>query len=67
MAVGMSRVDFVRLVVGDAGVRAELVGVGFRLPTSREVPLVYATRLIREGTPSVTHDLRRVVPAPDAA
>jgi hypothetical protein len=65
LAVGMCRVDYVRLLVGDDRVRAELVGVGYRLPTAREVPLAYATGLIREGTPSVAHDLRHTAPTPD--
>ena len=51
---GLRRVDWVRLVVDDDSVRAEAVGVGYRLPTSRPIPLPVAAALIAGGTPSVT-------------
>ncbi len=51
---GLRRVDWVRLVVDDDGVRAEAVGVGYRLPMSRPIPLPVAAALIAGGTPSVT-------------
>jgi hypothetical protein len=47
-------VDWVRLVVTDDGTRAEAVGVGFRLPVIRPIPLSVATFLIACGTPHVT-------------
>jgi hypothetical protein len=51
---GLRRVDWVRLVVDHDSVRAEAVGVGYRLPTSRPIPLPVAAALIAGGTPSVT-------------
>ena len=39
---GLRRVDWVRIVVDDDTVRAEAVGVGYRLPTSRPIPLPLA-------------------------
>jgi hypothetical protein len=53
-ATGLRRVDWVRLVVDDDQVRAEAVGVGYRLPTTRPIPLSVAQALMAEGTPSVT-------------
>jgi hypothetical protein len=53
-AHGLRRVDYVRLLVGGERIRAELVGVGYRLPTAIPVSLPYAARLIADGTPSVT-------------
>jgi hypothetical protein len=52
--VGLRRVDWVRLLVDEDEVRAEAVGVGFRLPTTCPIPLSLATELIAMGTPSVT-------------
>jgi hypothetical protein len=57
-ATGLRRVDLVRLVVDHDQVRAEAVGVGYRLPAIRPIPLSVAAALMAEGTPSVT---RRVV------
>ena len=54
---GLRRVDWVRLVVDNGGVRAEAVGVGYRLPTTRSIPLPVAAALIAGGTPSVTRTL----------
>jgi hypothetical protein len=53
-ATSLRRVDWIRLVVDDDQVRAEAVGVGYRLPTTRPIPLSVAEALIAEGTPSVT-------------
>jgi hypothetical protein len=53
-ATGLRRVDWVRLVVDHDQVRAEAVGVGYRLPTTRPIPLWVAEALMAEGTPSVT-------------
>jgi len=62
MPCAMRRIDYVRLVVDDGGTRAEVVGVGFRLPTTRRVPLRYAAELVSSGTPLVTrHGSSRVV------
>ena len=51
---GLRRVDWVRLVVDHDSVRAEAVGVGYRLPVSRPIPLPVAAALIAGGTPLVT-------------
>lgn len=51
----LHRVDFVRLLVKGDAVRAEAVGVGFRLPTTWAIPLTDAARSIAAGTPHVTH------------
>jgi len=56
-AAGLRRVDWVRFVVDDDAVRAEAVGVGYRLPTTRPIPLSVAAALLAEGTPSVTRRL----------
>jgi hypothetical protein len=58
----MRRIDYVRLIVDDVGTRAEVVGVGFRLPRTCPVPLSYAAQLISGGTPSVTRHLRSSAP-----
>lgn len=51
---GFRRVDWVRLVVEEDGVRAEAVGVAGRLPGSWPIPLGTAAALIAEGAPWVT-------------
>lgn len=51
---GLRRVDWVRLRVGERGPQAEAVGVGFRLPATRPIPLSTAARLVASGTPCVT-------------
>jgi hypothetical protein len=66
-ATSMRRVDWIRLVVDDDQVRAEAVGVGYRLPATRPIPLKVAEALIAEGTPSVTrrfgsHSADQIVP-----
>jgi hypothetical protein len=65
-ATAMRRIDYVRLFVEDCGTRAEVVGVGFRLPVSRPVPLSYASKLISEGMPSVAHHRQSLLPGPVA-
>jgi hypothetical protein len=53
--VGLRRVDWVRLFVGEGDeITAEAVGMGFRLPASRSIPLALAAELIAAGVPSVT-------------
>lgn len=54
---GLRRVDWVRLLVDDDGVRAEAVGVGFRIPVIWPIPLSVARKLIESGTPHVTRSL----------
>jgi hypothetical protein len=56
-AAGLRRVDWVRFVVDQDAVRAEAVGVGYRLPATCPIPLSLAAALIAEGTPSVTRRL----------
>jgi hypothetical protein len=55
---GLRRVEWVRFVVEDRDVRAEAVGVGYRLPVSRPIPLSVAAELLAQGTPSVTRTVR---------
>ena len=52
--LGMRRIDCVRLVFDGERSRAEVVGVGYRLPVSRPIPLGVAGRLIASGTPHLT-------------
>ena len=56
---GLRRVDWVRLSVDDTHVpvRAEVMGVGHRLPVVCPVPLSVAADLIAAGTPSVVRRL----------
>lgn len=54
---GLRRVDWVRLVVDHDAVRAEAVGVGYRLPAARPIPLSVAAALMAAGTPSVMRTL----------
>jgi hypothetical protein len=53
-AAGLRRVDWVRFVVDHDDVRAEAVGVGYRLPATRPIPLSVAAALLAQGTPSIT-------------
>ena len=54
---GLRRVDWVRFVVEHDAVRAEAVGVGYRLPAARPIPLSVAAELLAQGTPSITRRL----------
>ena len=56
-AAGLRRVDWVRFVVDQDAVRAEAVGVGYRLPAARPIPMSVAAALLAQGTPSVTRRL----------
>jgi hypothetical protein len=51
-------------VVEHHNVRAEAVGVGYRLPATRSIPLSMAAALVAGGIPSVT---RRVDDSPDSS
>jgi hypothetical protein len=53
--MGFRRVDWVRVFVDDGHMRAEAVGIGFRLPAVCSIPLSTAARLIAGGIPHVTH------------
>jgi hypothetical protein len=50
---GLRRVDWVRLTEDEGRCRAEAVGVGFRLPAIRAIPLTLAADLIASGVPHV--------------
>ncbi len=50
---GLRRVDWVRLYRDGECLRAEAVGMGFRLPMSAPIPVAMAARLIAAGIPSV--------------
>lgn len=52
---GLRRVDWVRLLIDHGHLRAEAVGMGFRLPVTLPIPLSVAAELIAAGTPHVTH------------
>ena len=56
---GLRRVDWVRLSVdrSHSQVLAEAMGVGYRLPVARPVPLSVAADLIASGTPGVIRHL----------
>ena len=49
----MRRVVWVRLLIDDHHVRAEVEGTADRLPVVQPVPLRVANSLIASGTPSV--------------
>lgn len=51
--LGMRRVAWVRITIESNTVRAEVVGVGHRLPVTRLVPLPVAAALVAGGIPSV--------------
>jgi hypothetical protein len=54
---GLRRVDWVRFLVAQDAVRAEAVGVGYRLPVAHPIPLFVASALVAQGTPSVTRTI----------
>jgi hypothetical protein len=58
-AAGLRRVDWVRFVVDHDAVRAEAIGVGYRLPAARPISLTVAAALLAQGTPSVTRKVGR--------
>lgn len=51
--IGMRRVSCVRIVLGPATIRAEVIGTADRLPVVRPVPLRVARDLVAAGVPSV--------------
>ncbi len=55
--LGMRRVAWVRITVERSQVRAEVVGVGHRIPVTRSVPLHVAADLAAAGTPTVVRRL----------
>jgi hypothetical protein len=56
--LGMRRIDFVRIAVGDDGLTAEAVGVAHRLPAIRPISLAHAVSLSEAGVPTVVRDHR---------
>lgn len=54
-AIGLRRVDQVRITITDVGVHCEVDGVGHRLPTTTPVPVGVAVRLVAAGA---QHQLR---------
>jgi hypothetical protein len=52
-AIGLRRVDWIRLVCERDVVKAEAFGVGFRLPVTRPITLGTAAQLIASGIPYV--------------
>lgn len=50
---GLRRVDWVRLVLDVDAPRAEVMGVGHRLPVCQQVPISTASRLVAAGLPYV--------------
>ena len=55
---GFRRVDWVRLWIDRDRVSAEAVGVGYRLPATRPIPLATAVELLAAGIPHVTRVVR---------
>ena len=51
--LGLRRVNWIRVVLTDAGPLCEVAGIGHRLPTIRRVPLSTATSLAAQGVPTV--------------
>lgn len=49
--LGMRRIGWVRVIVDDDGTRAEVSGVGHRLPRTVPVPLAVAAALAAAGVP----------------
>jgi hypothetical protein len=55
---GLRRVDWIRVLVGDDGPRAEAVGVSHRCPTTAPITMAAAVRLVAGGALLVLRDLR---------
>ena len=53
--LGMRRVAWVRVVLDGDDCRAEVHGLGHRLPRTRRVPLGLASALAAEGVPLLVH------------
>lgn len=49
--LGMKRISWVRIVLDDDSWRAEVHGLGHRLPRTLGVPLATASVLVAEGVP----------------
>jgi hypothetical protein len=55
---GLRRVDWIRVLLGADGPRAEAVGIRHRVPAATPITLAVATRLVADGAPLVVRDLR---------
>ena len=53
--MGMRRIGWVRVVVGPRSSRAEVSGIGHRLPRVVPVPLAVAASLAADGVPLFVH------------
>ena len=60
-ALGLQRVNWVRILVQEQGTRCQVAGIAHRRPVLRTVPLRTATALMAAGVPGW------VRPAPEAA
>lgn len=49
--LGMKRISWVRIVLDDEDCRAEVHGLGHRLPRTLRVPPATASALVAEGVP----------------
>lgn len=47
----LRRVEWVRVTVDGRSVRAEAIGIGYRLPTSCHISMAMAADLARQGVP----------------
>jgi hypothetical protein len=63
----LRRVDGVCVTVDETGARAEVYGVGHRLPVRLAISLRLATRLVEAGAPLTLRDLPIRRPTPTAA
>jgi hypothetical protein len=50
---GLRRVTWVRVTIEEHSIRAEAIGIGYRLPRVVPISLRNAAQLIAEGTPLV--------------
>lgn len=50
---GLRRIDWVRFIVSDDSVRAEVIGIGFQLPSTCPISLSLASELVGSGVPYV--------------
>jgi hypothetical protein len=51
--LGLRRIDFVRIILGEGTPRCEAVGISHRRTVTRLIPLRSAMALVRAGVPSV--------------
>lgn len=56
--IGLRRVDWIRVLLGTDGPRAEAVGIRHRMPVAVPITLAAATRIVADGAPLVVRDLR---------